>query len=260
MLALRVESGDYCGQVVADVSVSGVLFVYKDVYRIIPQNEWSSPSDTIAYFKASFLSSEANLFYLKVNTVTATIYDAQGWVNSVTLFEAGSPTSTGVELNFAISPGPVGEAYFNFDVWYLFQAQGATINSTMVVTSSITIGFSHGSSLRKRSLDVDFRSTARRRRSMRSIDVSAKMHISNIEHSHDEVTAPLNQRTETDQHGRHQQHERHQQRQRHDDTAHEDYLFNLTMCILCGTALVLIVVNKVIHTRRRRRRRSLEEV
>ncbi len=139
---VSVGTADYCGQVVANVDIFGVLHVFSDVGHTTEKNVWNHFLRSTAYFMATFTSPTISTFVGVVDTVTATIHSRSGWVNTVTLYSAGVVTALGTTVEFAVPAPNLVNVYFEFDVARLFDTLAAPINSTMTVTAMVGISFS----------------------------------------------------------------------------------------------------------------------
>ncbi len=139
---VSVGTADYCGQVVANVDIFGVLHVFSDVGHTTEKNVWNHFLRSTAYFMATFTSPTISTFIGVVDTVTATIHSRSGWVNTVTLYSAGVVTALGTTVEFAVPAPNLVNVYFEFDVARLFDTLAAPINSTMTVTAMVGISFS----------------------------------------------------------------------------------------------------------------------
>ncbi len=147
---VSVGTADYCGQVIANVDVHGSLSVYGDIDHTIEKHVWNKQLRVPAYFKATFTSSTVSLFFVRLDTVTATVRST--WVNTVTLYTLGAATTLGTTVGFNVPAPYLTDVYFDFDVARLFNELAAPVNATMTITATVTTSFSSGLG-RKRSLE-----------------------------------------------------------------------------------------------------------
>ncbi len=152
-MTLRVSSADFCGQVVANVDLAGVMDSYSDPEHSIPQNSWSHMLRVPAYFRAILSSPIMSIFICDLVQVSVSTITLGQWGSTVDLFIAGSVTSEGLDAGFATAPAPFNEVYFSFEVWKFF-IYGIPNETSVYVTATISVGFSSSHSLRKRSYEL----------------------------------------------------------------------------------------------------------
>ncbi len=183
-MLIRVSSGDFCGHVVADISINSAMYVFNDSSYTHVQSYWRQYYPAVAYFKANFSSDQVTIQYTQLESISATIYDtSQGWTRTLDLFSSNVVTSLGQSSGVVTSASLFPDVYFRMEPWVIFNSQNASLNSTMSITATISIHFTAtgGSSRRKRNLEEGYAYKPRHTLRKKKLFVSTHLYMKHEE-------------------------------------------------------------------------------
>ncbi len=173
-MVMGINSGDFCGKVIADLEVSASLNAYRDEACTIMTNNWPKYVQAPAHFKANFTSAVSTITAV-ANTVTISVFNGtEGEPTPITLLDSGLVTPEGHNLSFIVAPPSVSVSsglLFTFHVWKVFKNFNATINSTISVTAHLTLSLMGGQ--KRNNLHLKAPRIPFRRSNTKSIYISA---------------------------------------------------------------------------------------